>query len=541
MRKTKKFLTLKMLIIATLIFMIATPVFSANQTVRVWVEYKGGQGAMVRNALKGAGAQIHYQFDHLNSFVVTIPKGDLDSLARNPHVASIEVDAERSLIEPKRMTIQDLPDPNNLGQTIPFGIDAVQARDVWDSNRDGVIDAGAPTGEGRVVCIIDTGYYSGHEDLSGVDLVGGLSQVDDNWTEDGYGHGTHVAGTVSAMNNDLGVVGVTPGTVSFYIVKIFQNDGSWLSKAHASDLVAAIYDCADNGANIVSMSLGGFNHQPKERAAFADLYEQGILFVASASNDGHRTYSYPASYDSVISVGAIDEANVVANFSNFNDQVELTAPGVNVLSTVPFLDLSTLTVDGEVFDGFHLEYAAWGEASGPLADGGLCDSTGDWTGMVVLCERGVISFYDKVMNVQNSGGAAAVIYNNLPGGFLGTLGAEGEYIVAISLSQEDGQLLVANNLGKVGDVSSEFFWPDSGYEAWGGTSMAAPHVSGVAALIWSAYPNLTNVKVREALDATAFDLGNPGRDVYYGFGLVQAYDALEYLSSPGQGPKGPCK
>jgi hypothetical protein len=158
MRNTKKLLTLKILIIAALILVIATPVFSASQTVRVWVEYKGGQGAMVRNALKGAGAQLHYQFDNLNSFVITLPKDNLDSLARNPHVASIEVDAERSLIEPKRMTIQDLPDPNNLGQTIPYGIDTVQARDVWDSDRDGVIDAGAPAGEGRMTCIIDTGY-----------------------------------------------------------------------------------------------------------------------------------------------------------------------------------------------------------------------------------------------------------------------------------------------------------------------------------------------------------------------------------------------
>ena len=539
MNNKKKYLPIMMLLISTLIFLIASPVFSASQTERIWVEYKDGQAARVRKVLKGAGAQFHYQFDNLNSFVVTLPKGEMEGLYRNPRVASIEIDVERTLIEPQRTAIQDLPDPNNPGQIIPYGIDAVQARDVWDQDRDGAIDAGAPTGEGQRICIIDTGYYSGHEDLTEVDLSGGFSQVDENWDEDGYGHGTHVAGTISAVNNDLGVVGVTPGTVSLYIVKIFQNDGSWLSKAHASDLVAAIYKCAENGANIVSMSMGGFNHQPQERAAFADLYQQGILFVASASNDGHRTYSYPASYDSVISVGAIDEDRVVADFSNFNDQVELAAPGVDVLSTVPFVDLSTLTVKGNVYKGFHLEYADWGEASGELVNGGLCDTTTDWTDKVVLCERGDISFYDKVMNVQDGGGAAAVIYNNEPGNFLGTLGEEGEYIVAISLSQEDGQYLVANHTSEFGSVSSEFHWPDSGYEAWNGTSMAAPHVSGVAALIWSADPTLTNIQIREALDVSALDLGEPGRDVYYGFGLVQAKNALEYLAGPGQGPNGP--
>ncbi|MGD9404647.1 MAG: S8 family serine peptidase, partial [Anaerolineae bacterium] len=83
--------------------------------------------------------------------------------------------------------------------------------------------------------------------------------------------------------------------------------------------------------------------------------------------------------------------------------------------------------------------------------------------------------------------------------------------------------------------------PASGYEAWGGTSMATPHVSGVAALLWSANPELTNVQIREAMDMTALDLGDPGRDVHYGYGLVQAYDALDYLIDlkPGKGPKGP--
>ena len=441
------------------------------------------------------------------------------------------------------MTIQDLPDPSNPGQIIPFGIDAVQARDVWDIDRDGNIDPDAPTGAGQMVCIIDTGYYDEHEDHVGVNLVGGMSQTGEPITEDGYGHGTHVAGTITAMNNQLGVVGVTPGTVSLYIVKIFDNDGAWVSKAHSSDLVAAIYDCADNGANIVSMSMGGFNHQPKEEAAFNDLYQQGVLFVASASNDGHRTFSYPASYDSVISVGAVDIDNLVADFSNYNTQVELTAPGVNVLSTVPFVDISSITVDGGEFSGYQLEYSPSGEKTGTLVDGGFCEpgTINDWTDAVVLCERGgEISFYDKVMTVQNSGGVAAVIYNNEEGSFLGTLGEPGDYILAISLSQADG-LAVLASVGKTGTVHSEIQKPGSGYEAWGGTSMAAPHVSGVAALIWSAYPKLSNVEIREAMDSTALDLGDPGRDVYYGFGLVQAYDALQYLSGSGQGPKNPGK
>ena len=154
------------------------------------------------------------------------------------------------------------------------------------------------------------------------------------------------------------------------------------------------------------------------------------------------------------------------------------------------------------------------------------------------CERGDISFYDKVMNVQNSGGVAALIYNNEPGNFYGTLGdGNTSEIMGLSLSQEDGQFLVTNKLEYNADlVGTLLEAPEDDYQAWDGTSMATPHVSAVAALLWSAYPNATNAEIREAMTATARDLGDLGRDVYYGYGLVQAYDALQYLSAGSSGP-----
>jgi subtilisin family serine protease len=429
-------------------------------------------------------------------------------------------------------------------QVVPYGVDMVQARDIWDANRDGKIDKKAPTGAGRTVCIIDTGFYTEHEDFTGVDVLGGYSQTngDDTylWTLDGYGHGTHVAGTIVAQNNDYGVVGVTPGTASLYIVKIFGDDGLWVSKAHASDLIKAAYICADNGSNIISMSLSGTNKSGKEERAFNDLYAKGILSVAAASNDGEPTYHYPASYNSVISVGALDENMVIADFSNFNDQVELAAPGVNVLSTVPFLSTASVSVDGVSYEALGMEFAATGTVTGDLVDGGLClasDPTADWSGKVVLCSRGSVSFLEKVTKVMSNGGAAAVIYNNAPGLFSGTLGEAGDYILAVSISMEDGLYLVQNELGFEATVDSTFEFPGSGYEAWSGTSMATPHVSAVAALIWSWNPSLTNVQIREAMSATALDLGEPGRDIYYGFGLVQAKDALKYLGGGKPGKK----
>jgi subtilisin family serine protease len=242
-------------------------------------------------------------------------------------------------------------------------------------------------------------------------------------------------------------------------------------------------------------------------------------------------------------VAATDIDNEIADFSNQNRWVELAAPGVGVLSTVPFIPNSYLFVGDEAYQGNPMDFSPYGTVTGELADGGLClptDTPGDWAGMVVLCERGDATFADKVTTVMDGGGAAAVVYNNAEGLFSGTLGAEGDWIVAISISQEDGQEALGS-VGQEATAQSDAPIEGSGYEAWGGTSMATPHVSGVAALLWSANSNWTNAQIREAMTMTALDLGETGRDIAFGYGLVQAYDALQYLENmgPGQGPKGP--
>jgi subtilisin family serine protease len=503
----------------------------ADGKVRVWVQFQPGQHAQVENALKGAGAQVHYMFDELNAFAVSVPAAALAGLERNPNVLLVEEDAPRFPISVMKSTVQAPAQVTVAGQTVPYGVDMVQARDVWDANRDGNIDSGAPTGATRKVCIIDSGFYTAHEDFQGVNVSGYNGNLP--WNTDGDGHGSHVAGTIAAVNNALGVVGVTPGTVQLYIVRVFGNDGAW---AYSSTLVDASNRCANAGANIISMSLGGTQSSRTERTAFDNHYAAGILPIAAAGNDGNTRTSYPAGYASVVSVAAIDSTKTVATFSQQNADVEIAAPGVSVLSTVPYNDVTTLTVDGVTYSGGHVEFSARGSASGALVNGGLCDSTGSWAGKVVLCERGVISFYDKVRNVQLGGGAAAVIYNNVSGGFIGTLGdGNSSTIVAISLSQEDGRYLVANKLGQTGAVSSSITQPASGYEYYDGTSMATPHVSAVAALIWSANTGWTNQQIRDAMNNTAEDLGAAGRDVAYGYGLVRAKAALDSLGGGGGG------
>ncbi len=531
MKKSRVGLILSVLLVMTVLLTAFKPV-SAEPTnpVRVWVTYQKGGKIAVLSALQRQDAEIHYDFPELDAYVVTVPEAALNGIWRNPFVLDIEPDPVRYPIEPVKVELDafysDTTDGN--GQTIPWGIDAVQARDVWDANRDAVVDPDAPAGAGIKVCIVDTGYYTGHEDLKDTDVTGKAQISGETWDYDGAGHGSHVAGTIGALNNSLGVVGVSPGAVSYHIVKIFNDDGVW---ATGSDLVAAIYECQNAGAKVISMSLGGTFKSRTEEKAFDALYNAGILHVASAGNDGNTRLSYPASYSSVISVAAVDSDKLVADFSQQNSAVELSAPGVSVLSTVPFVDQTTLTVNDVPYNAIRVEYSQGNtSASGALVDGGLCTSTGSWAGKVVLCQRGDISFYDKVMNVQNSGGAAAVIYNNEPGDLLATLGeGASSEILAVGITQTLGEDLVATALSSVATVTNTYTKPGSGYEAWDGTSMAVPHVSGVAALIWSANPGWTNAQIRNAMSTSAMDLGVAGKDNAYGYGLVQAKAALVYL------------
>ncbi|MBN2506568.1 MAG: S8 family serine peptidase [Verrucomicrobia bacterium] len=484
----------------------------AATSARVWVQFSPGQKAAVRAQLEAARGQIHYEFDNLDAIAVTLPEPALAGIARNPNVLLVEEDPARYL---------------HAEQT-PYGVTTVDAPTVWDLGS---------SGGGVTVGVIDTGVYAAHEDLEGQAVSGEASATTGDWDFDGAGHGTHVVGTILAADNDVGVIGVAP-EASVYMVKVFDDTGAW---AYSSTLVYAVGQAINQGgAKIISMSLGGGRKSMIEQRAFDSYYRGGALLVAAAGNAGTSALNYPASYPSVISVAAIDPSQAWATFSQYNSQVELAAPGVAVLSTVPYAEEVSVAVDSVSYAGFHIENAARGTATGGLVDGGLGSGTdSSWSGKVVLIQRGDISFYDKVMNVQNSGGIAAVIYNNEPGGFLGTLGdGFSSLIPAISISQEDGSALLGE-VGGFATVTSLLKAPASGYAYYDGTSMATPHVSGVAALLWGAFPAKSNADIRAALQQTAMDLGTAGRDPYYGFGLVQAGAAYTFLDGSGGGDTEP--
>lgn len=487
------------------------------ETVRTFIEYPPGGAEGMEQMLLQSDAEIHHHFDEMNTYVATLPKVEYESLQMADDVSQMEIDPVRMMYGERSMNSQAITSViTTSAQITPYGVTAVQAPDMWADGYDGA---------GQKICIIDSGYHADHDDLP--DNVTGFSQIlGERFDEDYDGHGSHVAGTIVGIDNEVGVVGVAPG-VELFIVKFFNRYGE---ATFSSDLVAAAQRCADNGANIISMSLGGASYSSFEDEAFARLYQEGILSVAAAGNGGNSQNSYPASYASVISVGAVDQNNERAGFSQFNRMVELSAPGVETLSTVPYIISHTVIISDTTYDIQPMGYATSGSASGVLVDGGLCDSVGEWTDKVVLCERGDITFAEKTTYVEEGGGVAAIIYNNRPGDFSGTLGSGiTTTIPSVSMSQEDGLQIVDTQLGAETVVYSITEQPASGFDSYSGTSMATPHVAAAAALVWSYRPALVNVQVRLALQRSALDLGEPGRDDEYGYGLVQGKDTLDYI------------
>ncbi len=240
--------------------------------------------------------------------------------------------------------------------------------------------------------------------------------------------------------------------------------------------------------------------------------------------------SYPAGYASVMSVAAVDLNSAKASFSQFNSDVEIAAPGVGVVSTTPFAT-PYVTIGGENTRASTYTGSASGAATGSLVYGGLCSAAGSWTGAVVLCDRGTTSFLEKTDVVIAGGGRAVIIANNVAGEFSGTLGTGVTRAVQVVGVTQDQGLALRAAAGQATTVTVPT-GSGNGYESYDGTSMATPHVAGVAGLIWGLQPTRTNAQVRQALIGSAKDLGTAGRDVNFGYGLVQAKAAYDYLLSP---------
>ncbi len=315
-------------------------------------------------------------------------------------VEEVRATGMASYVEPS-MKVQATFTPDDPYWSVQWGPQMIQADWAWNTT------VGS---DDVLVAVVDTGVDYGHPDLAGNYVPLGFNWVSMNADpRDDFGHGTHCAGIIAAvLNNGVGMAGVAQ--VHIMAEKVLDSGGygywDWVANG--------IINATDSGAKIISMSLGGYGDSQLLHDAVKYAYGRGVLLIAAAGNDNTNMKSYPAAYEEVVAVAATDQYDNSASFSNWGDWVELAAPGVDILSTMP-------------------------------------------TYYVTL------NSYGYPMN----------------------------------------------------------------YAYLSGTSMACPHTAGVAALVWSLYPNKTRDWVRLWLRDTADDLGDPGFDQIYGYGRVSARNAVE--------------
>ncbi len=268
----------------------------------------------------------------LFGFAASVPAGRLNALRRDPRVLYVEPDGIASIPVPRKAAPKKCADnPNGPGcgggeddsgsggQTTPWGITRV---------------GGAADGTGKTAWIIDTGIDLDHADLD-VDVGRSVNFVTRgrNSPNDGNGHGTHVAGTVAAMNNSIDVVGVAAGA-KVVAVRVLDNSGS----GFYSWVIAGVDYVAENGAkgDVANMSLGGGHNLALHNAVLAAAGLE-IQFSIAAGNSGANASNYePAhvEHSNIYTVSAIDNKDCMPWWSNYgNPPVDYAAPGVSVLST----------------------------------------------------------------------------------------------------------------------------------------------------------------------------------------------------------------
>ena len=359
----------------------------AGEKVEVLI---GFHGLPNRGVVEAFGGEVYAEYTLVDVIAARMPRQAAEALSKSPTVKYVEPDGTVYAI----------------GQTVPWGIDRVFGDEsysftTWNSSK----------GSGVGVAVLDTGIDLNHEDLTVAGgrrfYIQGFRLRSDNNYNDGHGHGTHVAGTIGALDNDKGVVGVAPA-VDLYAVKVLTDSGS----GSVSAIIAGIEWVVNQGdIPIINMSLGSSTYSQAFKDACDAADKAGVLVVASAGNNGNSdgtgdTVGYPAKYDSVVAVAASDGNDGRAYFSSTGPAVELIAPGVSIPST----------------------------------------------------------------------------------------------------------------------------WLNNGYRSASGTSMASPHVAGVAALVWGADSDLTNTDIRTILTNTAQNLGLPPE--HQGAGLVRADLAVAEVGEP---------
>jgi len=403
---------------------------SAGDLVEVNVGVRNDAG---RSAARRAAAEVKREFAFDALTIRAAPRA-VANLENNPNVRYVEENGTMEAFE----------------QTTPYGIDITEA--------DVAIDDGN-TGAGVHVAVIDTGIDAQHETLqanlgdgyattdaacttncSGGPGGGGGNGIDEclaEWDDDND-HGTHCAGIAAAADDGTGVLGVAP-EATLHAVKVLACDGS----GSFDDIAAGIEWSADQGHDVQSMSLGADTDSSVVADALGYAADRGVVMVAAAGNSGPCTdcVGFPARDDRVIAVSATDESDALADFSSTGPEVEIAAPGVNTLSTVPRDDYAEFSGTSMAFPhvaGAAAQVIADGTTARDAVRTALLDAADD----VGLADNeqgaGRLNVADAVGGTDDGNEAPAV--DDLAVSEVETDDGDAEFDVSWAVSDADGNL-----------------------------------------------------------------------------------------------------
>jgi subtilisin len=282
---------------------------------------------LVSESIRKHGGNILRRLEITSGLVVEIP-----AVAAVSHIVNEVADAEFILdvemkLPPHTIHAQGRTTSPPPQQT-PWGAATIHAPQAHALTK----------GAGVTVCVVDSGVDKTHADLQG-NISGGRNfvwakgKLDSNAFDDENGHGTHVSGTIAALDNSVGSVGIAP-EAKIYAVKVLNRQGS----GYLSDVADGVLECVLKGANVINMSLGATSDPSQDsplKTAIDQALAAGVKVIVAAGNEGQDiANTIPAGFPSTIAVAAVDSALQFPSWSNFGLQSDdLSAPGVNIYST----------------------------------------------------------------------------------------------------------------------------------------------------------------------------------------------------------------
>lgn len=454
--------------------------------------------------------------------VESADKASINSLRQHSSVSFVEEEVFHPAPEPMATHSRN----NNIRSfaktvELPWGLTAVRAPQAWKVTE----------GRSARVLVLDTGIDKQHPSIAArFEKARNLMGGNENAYNDDIGHGTHVAGTI--LGGSPGQpVGVAP-QAKLLAGKVCSNFG-----CSSIAIAQGINWAAQEKVDVINMSLGGMMITNGELQALARAESAGVFVAAASGNGGVGRVSYPAAVPSVVAVGAIDQTLTRASFSQWGPELDIVAPGVDTVSSVPVGSGRDGTVKIDLGKGMS-QVNSLPMVGAPLTNNFSGDlvyvelgrpkdfSNVDVRGKIAFISRGEITFKEKVDNAILAGASAVILFNNAPGLVQGSMtedGSEGA-IPAAMIEQTIGNT-VRDQLLAGHAVQASISIEASDYANFQGTSMATPHVAGVAALVRSANPRISPADLRALLSRTAIPLG-PNNQNEYGAGLVNAEAAV---------------